>query len=182
MSAKRVFLTAVLCLGLIFGFFRGASAQTGDVSCRIRPSGENQTFSNSDCSSYWAGPGWAAVSPGLVNVLIRASSVTASFTGNNVNFVVTPPQSSNIWGPILSLDDGRIGANCPTGLVYRSQFIWNLGQLAPGTYTLKYLWTVSHPSNDGTVSCTDDQTGERLPNIIYSGTINDTETTVTITP
>jgi len=27
MSAKRVLLTAVLCLGLIFGFFQGVSAQ-----------------------------------------------------------------------------------------------------------------------------------------------------------
>jgi hypothetical protein len=181
MSVKRALLTAVLCLGLIFGIFQGASAQTGNV-CRILPRGEDLTFSNSDCSSYWAGDGWIALSPGQVKEAVKASSVTASFYGDNVDFAVTPPGSSNVWGPILSLDDDFIGAKCPTGLLYRSQFIWNLGQLAPGTYTLKYLWTVSHPLYDGTVSCTDDQTGQRLPNIRYAGTLNDTETTVTITP
>jgi len=181
MSAKRVLLTAVLCLGLIFGFFQGGSAQPGNV-CRIFPSGQDQTFSNSDCSSYWAGPGWAAVSPGLVNEFLVATSVTASFTGDNVNFAVTPQQSSNVWAPIEKVGDDLIGAHCPTGWVYRSQFRWNLGQLAPGTYTLKFLWTVRHPIADGTQSCTDDQTGQKLPIILYSGTFNDSETTITITP
>jgi len=182
MSAKRVLLTAVLCLGLIFGIFQGVSAQPG-VSCRIRPFGEDQTFSNSACSSYWAGPGWAAVSPGLVNELIRASSITASFTGdNNVNTAITPKQASKLWDPIQSQKDDTIGANCPTGLVYGSRNRWDLGQLAPGTYTLKLLWTVRHPVVDGTHRCTDNQTGQRLPKIMYSGTLLDTETTVTITP
>ena len=151
MSAKRVLLTAVLCLGLIFGIFQGVSAQAVPGPCRIHiVLFDTENFSNTDCSSYYISPGWFAVSPGLINEFIKASSSTASITGdNNVNFAVTPPQSSNLWGPIQSVEDDTLGANCPTGLLYGSQFIWNLGQLAPGTYTLKFFSTVSHPLTDG---------------------------------
>ena len=182
MSAKRVLLTTVLCLGLIFGFFQGVSAQPGNV-CLIFVGASSQTFSNTDCDGgYTAGYGWAALAPGLVNEFIKANSITASFTGDNiVNFALSPKQASNLWRPIESLGDDLIGAHCPNGLVYRSQFRWNLGQLAPGTYTLYFLDTLSHPINDGTVSCTDDQ-GHHLPNIVYSGTIFDNVNTVTITP
>ena len=125
------------------------------------------------------GYGWAAVSPGLVKEFLKANSVTASFTGDNVNFAVTPQEAANLWSPIDTRPSAELGYYCPTGLFYRSRFRWNLGKLAPGTYNLLFFGTLRHPVADGTASCVDDQ-GHHFPNIMYSGT-NDTESTVTIT-
>jgi hypothetical protein len=183
MSAKRVLLTAVLCLGLIFGIFQGASAKATPGPCRISVLRDQLSFSNHDCSSYYISPGWFALTPALVNVFIQASSSTASLTGdNNVNLALTTQQAANLWEPIQTLEDNIFGLNCPTGLVYLSDVKWDLGKLDLGTYTLKFFQTLSHPLIDGIGSCTVDQTGQGLSNIIYAGTQLDTETTVTITP
>jgi hypothetical protein len=84
--------------------------------------------------------------------------------------------------PIEKLEDDTFGVNCPSGRVYRADFNWDLGQLAPGTYTLFFLHTISHPLADGMQACSDDTTGQPLPKILYSGTIIDTLATITITP
>jgi hypothetical protein len=181
MSAKRVLFSAVLCLGLIFGFFQRGSAQAGNV-CNIPQNGQDQTLSNSVCDTYTTGYGWSAVSPGLVKDFILATSITASFTGNNVNFAITPQQAAKLWGPIQIVEDEIDGLNCPTGLLYLTKFRWNLGKLDPGTYTLTFFDKFNHPVTDGSQICKDDDTGERLPIIIYSGTLLDNVKTITITP
>jgi hypothetical protein len=181
MSAKRVLLTAVLCLGLIFGIFQGGSAQTGKV-CRIIAYEDVQTFSNSDCSSYTVGYTWVAVSPGLVKEFVKATSIDAAFYGDNVKFSVKPEDAAKLWSPIDTRASAELGYYCPTGLLYRSFFDINIGKLDPGTYNLFFFDTLSHPLNDGTVSCVDDQ-GQHFPNIIYSGTLIDNYTeAITITP
>ena len=183
MSAKRVLLTAVLCLGLIFGIFQGASAQTGNV-CVILAYEDTQTFSNSDCDSYTVGYTWVAVSPGLVKEFVNATSISAAFWGDNVKFGVSPEEAASLWLPMDTRDSAGLGFYCPnpTGLVYRAKFRMDIGKLAPGTYNLFFFDTLSHPLNDGTVSCVDDQ-GQHFPNIIYSGTFIDNYTeAITITP
>jgi hypothetical protein len=183
MSAKRSLLTAALCLGLIFGIFQGASAQTGNV-CLILAYEHDQTFSNSDCDSYTVGYGWVAVSPGLVEEFVKANSISAAFYGDNVKFGVSGEEAASLWLPMDTRPSEELGYYCPnpTGLVYRAKFRMDIGKLAPGTYNLFFLDTLSHPLNDGTASCVDDQ-GQHLPNIIYSGTFIDTYTdAITITP
>jgi hypothetical protein len=181
MSAKRALLTFVLCLGLIFGIFQGALAQTGKV-CRILAYEDTQTFSNSDCDSYTVGYGWLAVSPGLINEFVNATSISAAFWGDNVKVGLSPEETANLWSPIDTRSSAELGFYCPTGLLYRSFFDINIGKLAPGTYHLYFFDTLSHPLNDGTVACVDDQ-GQHLPNIIYSGTFIDNYTdAITITP
>jgi hypothetical protein len=181
MSAKRVLLTTVLCLGLIFGIFQGASAQTGTV-CRILAYEDPQTFSNSDCDSYTVGFGWLAVSPGLVKEFVKATSIDAAFYGDNVKFSVKPKDASRLWSPIDRRSSEELGYHCPTGPFYRSFFDINVGKLAPGTYHLFFVATLRHPVTDGYQICTDDQ-GQHFPKIMYSGNIIDNgEGTITITP
>jgi hypothetical protein len=181
MSTKRILLTTVLCMGLIFGFFQGGSAHTGNTCFIFALAGSERTFSNADCDNYTTGYGWVALSPGLVNAYIKATSNTAYFTGGNVTLALSASQAHNLWGPIQVQGDDLIGAHCPTGKVYQSQFRWNLGQLAPGTYTLHFVSTLRYPVVDGTQSCVDDD-GQHFPLVIYSGTLADNIQTVTITP
>ena len=108
MSAKRVLLTAVLCLGLIFGIFQGVSAQTGKV-CRILAYEDTEKFSNSDCNSYTVGYGWLAVSPGLVKEFVKATSIDAAFYGDNVKFSVKPNDAAKLWSPIDTRDSAELG-------------------------------------------------------------------------
>ncbi len=181
MSVKRVLLTTVLCLGLIFGVFQGTSAQTGKV-CRILAYEETQTFSNSDCDSYTLGYGWLAVSPGLVKEFVKATSIDAAFWGDTVKFSVKPEDAAKLWSPIDTRPSAELGYYCPTGLFYRSFFDIKIGKLDPGTYHLYFYDTLSHPLTDGTQSCVDDQ-GQRFPKIMYSGTFIDNHTdAITITP
>ncbi len=135
MSAKRVLLTAVLCLGLIFGIFQGVSAQTGNV-CLILAYEDTQTFSNSECDSYAIGYGWLAVSPGLVKEFVKATSIDAAFWGDNVRLSIKPKDASRLWSAIDTRESAELGYFCPLGIDYRSKFRWNIGKLDPGTYNL----------------------------------------------
>ena len=118
MSVKRVLLTAVLCLGLVLGFFQRGSAQAGNV-CRILAYEDVQTFSNSDCDSYTVGYGWLAVSPGLVKEFVKATSIDAAFWGDNVKFSVKPKDASRLWSPI----DRRIKRRIRLHIVQPGRFI-----------------------------------------------------------
>jgi hypothetical protein len=181
MPAKRVLLTTVLCLGLIFGIFQEVSAQTGKV-CNILAYEDIQTFSNSDCDSYTLGYGWLAVAPGLVEEFVKATSIDAAFWGDNVKFSVKPEDAAKLWSPIDTRASEEFGYYCPTGLLYHSNFRMNIGKLDPGAYHLYFFDTLSHPLTDGSQSCVDDQ-GQHFPNTIYSGTFIDNYTDdITITP
>jgi hypothetical protein len=157
MSTKRVQIAIALCLLLAPVTAGSVKAQESEPGpCYFFPFGsETITFNESECTTIVLGTiEWAALSRGLVNEFLRATSLSFSAQGPGLDLAMDEEETAMLWSPISEVPSVEYGITCPHRAdIQDTVWMKDLGDLEPGVYHIHAVLTLRHPIHDGLQQC-----------------------------
>lgn len=114
--------------------------------------------------------GWVAMTPGQINVFLKAMQWTFTLrdASGNVLKIITPDQVALFWSPPYPVDPADLGVDCGMPRAWETDLVLPLGKLDAGEYTLTLDENFKHPITDGFNACWVD--GYKIPVYIYPTT------------
>jgi hypothetical protein len=181
MSGKvlRVLLIAAV-LGMALMLPSTAKAQDGEpieciefyIGCLVYPE-DGLVFkvpADKPIIMWW---GINAYTKGQINEIIKAAQEDYTITGDGFSLHLDPVAAIQYWSEPERVDPVWLwGATTPNGDVYVSDWLYFVGTLDPGKYTVVHRSTLVHPINDGSVNARDPLTGLKIftpPSLMRAG-------------
>jgi hypothetical protein len=110
---------------------------------------------------------WYALSPGLVNALIKDLQFSISAEGPGLDLAMDPTETATFWSPITELPPEVTHVTCPQrDNLWGSIWMRDLGSLAPGSYSVHAELILQHPVTDALQRCSWED-GTPLDHYVY---------------
>lgn len=158
MKRKRMIPIIMICLMVSLLLAASAAAQGSTVW--IYPFDE-ETFELTPEDEVNVFSGWIATTPGLARInQFKEDYSFVLYEGEDVIQQLSADDARAYWRPIFRVDPAEYGLDCPMPNIYQSWWVYPLGNLEEGSYTLVFTIARDTPTNDGFHVCTDTVTGE----------------------
>lgn len=152
---RLIQVVLVTCLLLGVWIVPSTSAREPVV---VFPYADGWTFDahkNQDILVRW---GWFAATQGLVNAYMEADhkDYTLMDAAGNVVLYISEEEAQQYFLEPFPLAPEEAGLECPMPQIWLQYWVYELGKLPAGTYTLQMRVRLDHPVNDGFHLCTED--------------------------
>ena len=170
----RKSMAVVASIVLLIVALSGGVAHAQDVPTRwIYAACDDCTINVTTADVLGFNDGWMASTPGLLKMYLKASHTWLVLTDDATGKAVFSLSDAQIAGMYTGVGYGPPdevmwpGWACPMPNLYYNVWNYVAGNLKAGSYTLVETWTLDHPVNDASHTCTIDGEPAASPPSLY---------------
>lgn len=120
--------------------------------------------------------GWAACTRGLTEAFTHAAAVSMQVDYDGAPWLNVEPPSREYWSRPQPSGNSTSACVMQTSNYWSTQWLYSLGTLEAGEYSLHFVYTISHPLPDG-----GDYDGDGRPDLFTPETfINEVDVTIVV--